>query len=65
MKKVLQNIVSREYWRTPDHPNSAKDSVTCLLECGHSARFKGSKEPKKKAGCFICGSFIQSGGPVE
>ncbi len=42
---VRKRIVEREYYRTPDHPKSAKDSVICRLECGHERRFKGSEEP--------------------
>lgn len=55
VKKPLKKIVGKIYWRTRNHPISAKDSVTCELECGHTARFKGSNEPKEKAGCFMCG----------
>lgn len=53
--KVLRKVVERRYYRFTNTPRGAKDTVTCVLECGHTARFKGSKEPKTKAGCYECG----------
>ncbi len=50
----LKLIISRDYFRTKSHPINAKDSVICILECGHKVRFKGSKEPSAKAGCLRC-----------
>lgn len=54
-KRIMKKIVSRSYWRSRNHPVSAKDSVTCVLECGHRKRFKGSQEPSGDlASCIYC-----------
>lgn len=55
----MKKIISRHYWRSINHPHSAKDSVNVMLECGHEARFKGSQEPKHKAKCWQCDRLDQ------
>ena len=49
-----RQIVGRTYYRTSSHPDDAADSVIITFECGHSRRYKGSREPRTYAYCGEC-----------